>query len=161
MLSHKFLGTHDVAVFDINGDGWNDMILGRCNSLEVLINVPPATPAGSIPDGDRFVGQQLLLEKDADRIGLSWGDSCVWLDDDFAIYEGTLELGFLSHTGRICSTGGANATAFIPQAADSYYLVVPQNRDYEGSYGYDSSGTPRQQGLSVCNNKPLMAGSCE
>lgn len=34
-------GTFDVAVFDINGDGWKDMVIGRCTGTEVWINNPP------------------------------------------------------------------------------------------------------------------------
>ena len=33
-------GTFDVAVFDINGDGWNDMVIGRCTGTEIWINNP-------------------------------------------------------------------------------------------------------------------------
>jgi hypothetical protein len=35
------VGTFDVAVFDINGDGWKDMVLGRCTGTQVWINQPP------------------------------------------------------------------------------------------------------------------------
>lgn len=35
-------GTFDVAVFDINGDGWNDMVIGRCSGTTVWINQPPS-----------------------------------------------------------------------------------------------------------------------
>jgi hypothetical protein len=31
-------GTHDVAVFDINNDGWPDMVLGRCTGTFVWLN---------------------------------------------------------------------------------------------------------------------------
>ena len=34
-------GVHDVAVLDINGDGWLDMVLGRCVGTVVWINEPP------------------------------------------------------------------------------------------------------------------------
>ena len=34
-------GTFDVAVFDINGDGWKDMVIGRCTGTQVWINQPP------------------------------------------------------------------------------------------------------------------------
>ncbi len=34
-------GTFDVAVFDINGDGWKDMVIGRCTGTWVWINQPP------------------------------------------------------------------------------------------------------------------------
>lgn len=35
-------GTFDVAVFDINGDGWKDMVIGRCTGTQIWINTPPA-----------------------------------------------------------------------------------------------------------------------
>ena len=34
-------GTFDVAVFDIDGDGWKDMVVGRCTGTEIYINDPP------------------------------------------------------------------------------------------------------------------------
>jgi hypothetical protein len=34
-------GTFDVAVFDINGDGWKDMVFGRCSGTQVWMNMPP------------------------------------------------------------------------------------------------------------------------
>jgi hypothetical protein len=37
-------GTHHFAVFDINGDTWNDLVVGRCNTTEVWIFNPPAPP---------------------------------------------------------------------------------------------------------------------
>ncbi|MEM7228415.1 MAG: FG-GAP-like repeat-containing protein [Planctomycetota bacterium] len=44
-------GTHDVAVFDINGDGWLDMIVGRCNTTEVYMNNPPIGLTFLYPNG--------------------------------------------------------------------------------------------------------------
>jgi hypothetical protein len=34
-------GVHDIAVIDINGDGWVDLVIGRCESTEVWMNEPP------------------------------------------------------------------------------------------------------------------------
>jgi hypothetical protein len=52
-------GTFDAAVFDINGDGWLDVVLGRCGGTTVWINEPPAGLAFSYPQGlPGFVGEQ-------------------------------------------------------------------------------------------------------
>ena len=34
-------GWHDVAVFDINGDGWLDIVAGRCSGTQVWIQQQP------------------------------------------------------------------------------------------------------------------------
>ena len=34
-------GTHDIAVFDLNNDGYNDVISGMCTGYKVFIQVPP------------------------------------------------------------------------------------------------------------------------
>jgi len=34
-------GVHDVGLIDINGDGWLDMVMGRCSSTEIWMNKPP------------------------------------------------------------------------------------------------------------------------
>jgi hypothetical protein len=44
-------GTFDVAVFDINGDGWNDLVIGRCTGTEVWINQPPTGVVFTYPGG--------------------------------------------------------------------------------------------------------------
>ena len=45
------VGTFDVAVFDINGDGWKDMVIGRCSGTTVWINQPPAGMQFAIAGG--------------------------------------------------------------------------------------------------------------
>jgi hypothetical protein len=44
-------GTFDVAVFDIDGDGANDLVIGTCNGTKVWINQPPAGIALGYPAG--------------------------------------------------------------------------------------------------------------
>jgi len=44
-------GTHDVAVFDIDGDGWKDMVMGRYNGTTVWMNDPPSGLILSYPSG--------------------------------------------------------------------------------------------------------------
>lgn len=49
--TNMLVGTHDAAIFDINGDGWNDMVLGRCTGTQVWINQPPIGLTFSYPQG--------------------------------------------------------------------------------------------------------------
>lgn len=44
-------GVHDVAVFDLDGDGWKDLIVGRCSSTEIYINQPPTGLVFTYPQG--------------------------------------------------------------------------------------------------------------
>jgi hypothetical protein len=44
-------GVHDVAVFDINNDGYPDMFVGTCTTTQVWINVPPPDLVFTYPDG--------------------------------------------------------------------------------------------------------------
>ena len=48
---NQLQGVHDVAVFDINGDGWLDMVMGRCDSTEIWIQDAPTGVIFSYPDG--------------------------------------------------------------------------------------------------------------
>jgi len=51
MSTTTLRGTYHTAVFDINGDGWKDIVLGRCNSTEVWINSGQPLLAFSYPNG--------------------------------------------------------------------------------------------------------------
>ena len=42
-------GVHDVAVFDLNDDGFKDLILGRCDGTSIWIQVPPVGLSFSFP----------------------------------------------------------------------------------------------------------------
>ena len=44
-------GWHDVAVFDINGDGWLDLVAGRCGGTQVWMNQPPFNINFDYPNG--------------------------------------------------------------------------------------------------------------
>ena len=44
-------GGHDVAIFDIDGDGWLDIVHGRCTGTQVYINQPAIELIFTYPDG--------------------------------------------------------------------------------------------------------------
>jgi len=60
----NLVGTYHSAIFDINGDGYNDIVLGRCNTMEVWINIPPVsinyTIIGGAPQAVAPATSQLL-----------------------------------------------------------------------------------------------------
>lgn len=47
----ELTGTHNIAIFDINQDGYLDMVIGRCIGTRVWIQVPPAGAVFSYPGG--------------------------------------------------------------------------------------------------------------
>jgi hypothetical protein len=147
--SDKLEGVHDVAIFDIDGDGWKDLVVGRCASTEVYLNQPPGPPAGSL-DVEGGPGSQLHLAKAGSSLTLSWGASCVVGDTDYSVYQGVLAAGYEDHLAVTCSTAGATTVTFEPLAESAYYLVVAHNGIVEGSYGTASSGEVRAQGPTAC-----------
>ena len=109
-----------------------------------------ATGAGSVPDGGRVPGTPLTVEHAAGgTIRLDWGASCSTGDNDFEIYEGSLDA-LYSHTMKFCTTGGTTTSTFLPAPGSTYYIVVPRNGPREGSYGSDGAGAERPQGAPAC-----------
>jgi len=86
---------------------------------------------------------------------LTWGASCKTTDNDFAIYEGTIG-NYSSHAARFCTTAGATSKTFTPSVGSKYYLVVPVNGSFEGSYGPASSGE-RPPGVNACLPQSIAA----
>ncbi len=101
--------------------------------------------AGSIPEG-----APLTVDRAADGdLDLSWGASCLFSDQDYAIYEGRLG-DYSSHYRLHCTTGNLTSKTIKPDTGDSYYLVVPRNTAHEGSYGSDADGAQRPPAVDAC-----------
>jgi len=49
--NNMLTGVHDVAAMDINGNGWLDLVIGRCSGTQVWMNVPPTGVTMSYPAG--------------------------------------------------------------------------------------------------------------
>lgn len=47
----SLVGVHNFAVFDLNGDGWLDIVAGRCGSVDVWIADPPIGVQFTYPQG--------------------------------------------------------------------------------------------------------------
>ena len=90
-------------------------------------------------------------------ITLDWGPSCDADDTDYAIYEGILG-DYYSHEALACSTNGQTTATFTPPAGSAYYLVVPDNKVWEGSYGSATGGVERPAAPFAC--LPQLTGRC-
>ncbi len=51
IATNDLKGVHDVAPIDINGDGWLDLVVGRCSGTDIYINVPPSGGSFSFVGG--------------------------------------------------------------------------------------------------------------
>jgi hypothetical protein len=151
---------------DCNGNGESDLAdLEADASLDCNSNHLPdeceATPvcpgAGSVPGGGSVAGTPLTVEKGpGDSLSLAWGASCVPVDADYVVYEGTLG-SFASHAPKTCSTEGARSWALTPSLDGAYYLVVPRHADREGSYGTDGAGAERPPASQACVPQQVRA----
>jgi len=64
-------GTFDVAVFDINGDGALDLVVGRCSGSEVYINDPPTSISFSFVGGQpAMIDPNTAVDVTVDVVGL-------------------------------------------------------------------------------------------
>jgi len=108
---------------------------------------------GRVPNGADVSGVVLTITKNAavsGNIDLNWGASCLSTVVDYTIHEGTLGVGFYNHSNIVCSTGGVTSKSLTPALTSSYYLVVPVNAQFEGSYGVDSTLTQRPRSAVPC-----------
>jgi hypothetical protein len=114
-------------------------------------DVPTLSPfAVVMAAGAGDVGDTLLVTPaGGGDITLTWGASCAAGDYDYAVYEGSLGGGY-NHVARLCSTGYLTSATLTPLADNAYYLIVPRNTAYEGTYGRASSGAERPQGAGAC-----------
>ena len=88
--SNMLNGVHDIGVFDVNGDCWLDLVIGRCNTTTVWINQGDGTDCpsctGDLDDsGDVGVKDLLIL------LG-AWGP-CPKKGDCPADFDGSSDVG--------------------------------------------------------------------
>ena len=158
-------GVGDVLdLIDLEPGGWADYVL-VCEfdpASSTIANTATVTPPAGVTDPqpgnnaatDLFVpyagrAPDLTLSRSGSELQLNWGSSCLETDADYEVYEGTLG-DFESHTPVTCSTGGSTDRIVALPAGNAYYLVVPNNLTFEGSYGRASNGTERAAAANAC-----------
>jgi hypothetical protein len=112
--------------------GWN----------ESMLRTGAGAPAG------RASG--MIIFKVGLGVTLNWAaDSGCVPENSYEIFEGTLG-DFTSHVPITCSTGAGHSWNFTPLAGNRYFLVVPRNSGFEGSYGKLRDGSERPAGIAAC-----------
>jgi hypothetical protein len=150
-FSEDARGTLYVRVRDLDRTPGN----GQADTLYVdemhVLSEPSTGHVGRVPDGiSEQTGSMLQVTKSTSgNIRLTWGESCMASDTDYGVFEGPIG-NFTGHLPVNCSTGGATTIAITPSEGSIYYLIVPNDDFYEGSYGEDGLGASRPPGASRC-----------
>jgi len=161
VVSENSMGFHNPS--EVTSELTTALILAQSASedAEAGTNCGPGcgSAAGAVPDGHLVPGIPLTLSlNEGGDLELSWSASCRSGDTDFAIYEGSLG-DFTSHEPGACSTGESTTAVFEPGPGNTYYLVVPHNAIWEGSYGHRGDGTERPRGALACFSQAIAV--CE
>lgn len=134
----------------------NGQVLTDYVSSRTFTECDPFTPgAGGTPETGS--GALRISKGPLGDLELSWGKSCIPAEQDYEVYEGILG-DWTSHIPKTCDTGRQQSISFPPPTFDAYYLVVPFEGPYEGSYGSDGDGNERPLGSSVC--RPRILNLC-
>ncbi len=174
-------GTHDIAIFDIDGDGWKDMVVGRCTGTQIYINNPPIgltfSFVGGLPsmiapnttttvtvDGNSVggvtavagTGQLHYSINNAPFVSVSMSDSAP------GQFQGTLPAMSNCADGIrfYVSAQGSNGSTYNdpPAAPAGYYSAIAAvgvETLYENNFEVNSTG------WTVVNNASLTTGAWE
>lgn len=121
--------------------------------------------ANGVPDDCEIVpadvgglqADALIVERGV-GVELSWSDSCLTADYDYAVYAGRIG-DWNAHRPLTCSTSGATNWSADPDPDSQFFLVAPLNEVREGVHGLDGAGSPRLRGLAPC--LPEAAPTCD
>jgi hypothetical protein len=106
-----------------------------------------------------FAGSLVLSRGAPGELSLSWQEDC-GAGTLYGVYRGDLEQGYgsLAPEPGYCGVSGTGATVPEGEGTADFFLVVPNDGTFEGSYGGDSAGAERSSSLTACHPKDLIDG---
>lgn len=112
-----------------------------------FVDVTPAVVAESPCE----VGGLQMEKSQTGTLAIRWSPAHTVNAIGYGIYQGGLG-SWSSHAQIDCTDDGEDFREVIGSVSsgDAYYLVVPRNVVWEGSYGRHSDGTERPPGTSAC-----------
>lgn len=135
IIPHSQLwGTYDVAPFDLNGDGWKDLVIARCAGIDVYMNQPQFGLTFAYPGGIPSIlpaGQTNTVQVQIDSFG---GANLV---GGSPVIHWSLNGGEFT-TSPLTSIGGSLFEATLPagECHDiiSYYFTAGTDGTYAGTF---------------------------
>ncbi len=115
------------------------------------LGVADGASALALPPTPGRVSGLSVTKTGTGSLGFSWLPSSASGVADYAVFEGVIG-DFDSHSSRRCSTEGNTSTTLTPYGGARYYLIVPVNESFEGSYGRASTGAERVRGGIRCRS---------
>ncbi len=98
----------------------------------------------------------LTVAKDGSGgLSLAWNADC-GAGSRYGIYRGDLSIGYASLAADTCDLQTTSSTISAGTTPAEFFLVVPSDAAFEGSYGKDSTGTDRPTASTVCHPQDVI-----
>ncbi len=152
LTSSQMSGTHDVAVFDIDRDGDNDLVIGRCNGTDLWIN--DTFTGGPGPIGTNYC---TAVNNSVGLAGLASGfGSLIASDNDVSLTASNLpnsQFGYFvcsATQGLIINPGGSSGNLCLSGSMGRFINQV-KNSGSTGAFSItvDTNGLPAPLNTAV------------
>ncbi|GAB4370852.1 MAG: hypothetical protein Kow0062_05940 [Acidobacteriota bacterium] len=99
----------------------------------------------------------LTVARGAGGLELSWQPDCAGMAT-YGVYRGDFSIGYDSIAAEpgMCAVEGTTATVPEGSGRTEFFLVVPSDGAFEGSYGADSSGAARPAAAQACHPQDVI-----
>lgn len=127
-------------------------------AMLVVLPVPGEASRGSVP------GQQMraTYNRATGAVGVTYTPACS--ASDHTIHYGPLTaVGTYGYTGGACHVGVSGSASFTPGAGSFFFLIVGNDGNVEGSYGFNSNNVarPADPGAAPCALPQNLGSACD